>query len=1153
MDLNSLLASLPSQNSGQQQQQAQQQPQQAQNTSQNSLNDLLNSLQGVSSETNTSSSNNQSLEQALAALAALSSQGSSTPNPPASSTPSSRHVEQSSDNNSPSLDNVLDSIKEFTDGSPENYASPEPQTSQSSSPQDILSQLALLQTNSSTTPQSSAPPILTSTQPQSAAPPMLSSNPPQLSPVSLQLSATSTQPASGQNLNLVPPPNSLVPPPLSSSQHQSVIPPPSTLIPPPLSAQSQIPPPLSSKPPQLTPNPPTLSSNPPQLQSMPPPLTPNPPPLTPNPPPLTPNPPPLTPNPPPLTPNPPPLSSTPPKLSTMPPSLSSQAPPPSLGAQQPPQLSQIAGLFKLNLSSPQQQQQQQPVTKQDIQNKAAAASDAIQSLLNTLQNPNKNSPSVPQQQDTQTIQEKKSPAAAAIYVRPKTNYVHLDEFKIDFPTFDLISSNMNSTVRLTPGQTIQSVLDKVPADSTVEIPSGTYTEEIEINKPVTLVAVGGAVELKGKGETDVILSRAEYFEIQNFNISQISSKSGGALNISNGFCKIINCTIKCPLLSPVNISSNSKVYIESCNISDGHNPNVNCEDTSFVFINKSKISKTQTFGVLAKGNSKVIVSNCEIFDIESNAVSSAESGTVYLKNSNIHNIKNSGFETASTSKCYVENCTFNTIDACGVCANAAGQEVIVHHCTFTKCDMAAIKSSSHSKIRTLGNVYKDIGSNVMVIANDEGVIQCEKDEFEGTCLSAITAFSNGLVIGQDLHFENISGSAVLSYEKGHVQIDIANIKNCKGPSIHLRDHSVCKMRNIIVKNGQCAEIVINDGSTGEIIDSNFNSSITIGAEIANTSNFTFVNCDFSDNKACGISFHDQVKAIFENCKFNRNQFGVDISGNGCSPTFNNCEFSNNQEVGSNCLSSSPTFNKCTFNFNGKMGLGCKSANLTINDSLITKNGQVGATIYGGSTLILNRTTFDTNDNSACQISQKGSVMKLFDCKVINHLVSCVVLDEAKIRCRNTIFDKSRNPHFDVARGGFASLNSCDIGPSFSGNGIQVHDNGRIKMRKTKVHHQAKLGILVGNQGICQILDHSIFENNGQIAVVCLENSKTEILNSTLNSNGLFAVQAQGGELTVQNCTISNHTQCAVFASKNVKLSYSGNNFTNNGAKDIVIQ
>ena len=1233
MDLNSLLASLSApQNSGQQQ--AQTQPQETQK-SQQSLQDLLNSLNGIQASSSSSQPtsallNNQpqSAQQTSSTLTSLSTLPLKVEEQPGKieeqpvkikeqpishlNTPSNTSTNAG---NSPSLDNVIDSIKAFTSQTADDSQAMPP-SQQPQSTQATLSQLSSLSQQNSIPPKlSSIPPPLSST------PPLLSSNSPQLSAAPPQLSAASHQNLIPPPNNMIPSPKNIIPPPLSSSQHHQLIPPPlsttmQSQIPPPITSTppqlSTLPPPLSSGqsqmsalPPTLTTNqtqlsavPPALSSTPPQLSTLPPTLSPNPsqspavPPTLPsnppqlsallsslsstppqlstlptslpsNPPQLSTLPPTLSSNPPQLSAAPPTLSSNQPQLSTLPPSLSSN--PPQLSSVQSPlsappaasstitsqPLNQPAGLFTLNLSN---QSQQGATANNEV--KAAAASNAIQSLFSSIQKgSNDNESAFSATTVTPTTPMLSTPPKISSVSHNISDYVKLDPFKITFPEFDFINMSVAETVHLELGQSIQAALDRAVPNAIIEIPSGTYVEEIEINKPVTLKAVGGTVNLSGKGESDTLLSRSSYLSIDGFNITQQQSKSGCAVNITDGFARITNCTIKSPLLSPLIAISNSKVYVESCQISDCHNPDVSAEENSFIYLKRTKIFKSETYGVLSKGNSHVIIDNCEITDIGSNAVSSAESGSVYMKDSKIANIQNSGFETASSVKSYIENCSFSAISACGVCANAPGQEVVVHHCNFTKCEMAGIKSSSHAKIRTLHNTYKDIGSNVMIIANDEGSIHCENDYFEGSCLAGIACFTKGLIIGKELTFQNISGSSILSYEKGQIQIDMVTISKCTGPGIHIRDQSIIKMRKATTKDGRSVNLVISDESTGEIFDSKFNNSSTIGAEIGITPKIVFSNCEFCDNKACGISVHDNSKTIFESCKFKSNgQIGIDISGNGCSPTFNQCDISLNSEAGVNCFSNAtPVFNKCTFSMNTKIAIGCKASSPTVNDSTLTRNGQTAISVCEKSVFILNRTTFDSNDNFAGQIFSNGAICKLFDCKVTNHSISFVVSDGAKLRCRNTTFGSSKNPQFEIRSGGIGSFNGCDIGTSACGNGIQVHDNGKIKMKKTRVHDQPKLGMLLGNLGIAKITDHSVFENNGQVGIVCLAGSKADITDSTFNSNGIMSIQAQGEELILQNCNITNHKQCGVLASKAVKFTYSGNNFSNNGSKDIVVQ
>ncbi len=98
-----------------------------------------------------------------------------------------------------------------------------------------------------------------------------------------------------------------------------------------------------------------------------------------------------------------------------------------------------------------------------------------------------------------------------------------------------------------PLATIQSMIDLAPDGGTVNIPSGTYTESLTVNKTLTLTSVSSATTIiQAVSRQRVITVTAGHnFRLENLTLSgghAIGSGGGGVL-AAGGNLQIVNCRI----------------------------------------------------------------------------------------------------------------------------------------------------------------------------------------------------------------------------------------------------------------------------------------------------------------------------------------------------------------------------------------------------------------------------------------------------------------------------------------------------------------------------------------------------------------------------------------------------------------------------------
>jgi hypothetical protein len=98
-----------------------------------------------------------------------------------------------------------------------------------------------------------------------------------------------------------------------------------------------------------------------------------------------------------------------------------------------------------------------------------------------------------------------------------------------------------------PSATIQSMIDNAPDGGTVNIPSGTYTESLTVNKTLTLTGASSATTIiqAVTGQRVITVTAGHNLRLENLTVTggRAGSGGGGGVSVDNGSLIIVNCVI----------------------------------------------------------------------------------------------------------------------------------------------------------------------------------------------------------------------------------------------------------------------------------------------------------------------------------------------------------------------------------------------------------------------------------------------------------------------------------------------------------------------------------------------------------------------------------------------------------------------------------
>jgi hypothetical protein len=321
--------------------------------------------------------------------------------------------------------------------------------------------------------------------------------------------------------------------------------------------------------------------------------------------------------------------------------------------------------------------------------------------------------------------------------------------------------------------------------------------------------------------------------------------------------------------------------------------------------------------------------------------------------------------------------------------------------------------------------------------------------------------------------------------------------------------------------------------------------------MTDVSEFEFEDCTFSGNETVGISYRESSAVRAINCRFNENrQAGVDISGQECKPIFANCQFRDNGVIGVNVIGgSAPKFVGGLVTKSAKVGISVAAATLEADALEIAENKQAGLSISEGSNATFTRCLIRNHPTFSVQVHNNGATANFEG----THFTECgsvhiFTVQEGVVVCKGCKLDSSNSPHCEVREGGRVTLDGCDVSKSVKGIGLQVREGGKLTLLNTKIHHEQKFGVMVGD-GSVEATNSTFIDCT--VGGLYVQGTGTAVLTSSLlENNGTFALQVEGGSVTLNQCLVKNHRTYGVVLRPGAQFVDNGTRYESNGQKDV---
>jgi nitrous oxidase accessory protein NosD len=680
---------------------------------------------------------------------------------------------------------------------------------------------------------------------------------------------------------------------------------------------------------------------------------------------------------------------------------------------------------------------------------------------------------------------------------------------------------------------LQAVLDELEPFALVEIPAGEYRLDLHLHKAVYLQA-SGTVTITGAGRADVITCDAEFVVLDGLTIRQGNSRRGGAVFVASGFTSLINCQISSGALSAVFLSGTAAADLYDCELSKSFNPVLHLTENSIARCLESTICDGKTYGVVVDGDASLSISGSTVCGCAASGIATNGRANLHVSESEITQNRITGLDLSSTGHLHIEySKVTDHAQGTGLLCRGGAAAMILES-SFSNAKFGLVRASEGGVVKSSLNVFKDCQSSGMIVAERRGFVQSENDTFEGSCQAAIAASSLGVVRASQVQLESLGGGLALAIGRGKVCLEDTSVIGLTNFGVEAKDDSVLELVGVTLSEvaGPC---VAGRKAHGFVRDCRFSKS-SVGCEFWNCECIDVSGCEFGDHEAVGLVVRGSNVTCTDS-QFRGGQAGCVITDG--SLTLVGSRFEGSSLAALSVLGGLCHIRKATILSAGQFGLTVSCGQL-VGEQVEVSSASIGVGVFAGGEL----TIFEGKVQSA-QVESGGAKARFVNGRLTHGIVA---LNNALVQCEGCHLEDAAQPHCEIRQGAIVHLQGCDVGPSRSGVGLQVHRAGELRLDGGRVHDAAKFGVVVGEGGGLKAAQAAI-AGCGIGGVYAADDAKVECHATNLEANGQIGLQVQGGDVKINDCLISGH-EYGVVVGEAATFAEAATKYENNKKKDI---
>jgi hypothetical protein len=487
-----------------------------------------------------------------------------------------------------------------------------------------------------------------------------------------------------------------------------------------------------------------------------------------------------------------------------------------------------------------------------------------------------------------------------------------------------------------------------------------------------------------------------------------------------------------------------------------------------------------------------------------------------------------------------------SIESSAIADHPLGASIVVHGraaATVSNNQLTGSGLFCHdgAVVQSQGNTFND----APIVCHDRGFVLSSSDAFQGKLLAAMASFNLGCLEVRSPTFDGFSGGFLICYDHAKASLSDASFSGSGEFGIQAADGSLIELTNVTVADVRGPCLAVASGARGFARSCRFLRSYSIGGEFANVGRFEVTASEFSGNQIAGAIFRGTGNVRIVRSKFEENeQAGADVTGG--SPVFQQCEFNGNRIVGLSVGSDASAYVYDTrISESRQIGVSASGGNVIGERLTVSKCGAAALAAFNGGTIALGGTKV-TETEVGCQAT--GAKARLVGTAFTNAATSVLAADGGVIQCEGCRFEQAAQTHCEARAGAVVHIEASDVGVAQSGIGLQVHDGGVLQLSATKVHHEGKFGIMVGD-GMCRAVKAVVSECTAG-GIYVREGATGDFDGCTIQGNGQMGMQIQGGNVRLADCQVRGHEYGIVVQQSAATFSETATKFENNAKKDL---
>lgn len=691
--------------------------------------------------------------------------------------------------------------------------------------------------------------------------------------------------------------------------------------------------------------------------------------------------------------------------------------------------------------------------------------------------------------------------------------------------------------------TISKLIDDAKPGTTINIPSGTYTDELIINKPLKIVATGN-VKLIGASEQPVVTISAEGVSIRGFEITQRKSdeNSEATMHVKSGSILLLDCSIKSDCCPSLSINNDSIINCNGCRFISKSAPNIFADKNSCCHFELCNFQGSNANGLVFRDNSQIKLTRCTLQGFTKSGILSCDHSSFISEKCRITACSENGVEICSDRTCY---CIDTSIEGCGLCGVSCYglASLRMSGCTVEGCTKSGLEMREGSAARLSSNVFSHCGGHATLYAFEQATVDSHADKVVSTDILGVGCIGNSSIMMRsavltDIHGRGclVSDNATLTMNDCRIErTDKTGVTACHGGSLVLADSYVL--------NSSEVGILVNDCHSAQLVNTHVDGAALSGCEINSVQTGLSVDqCNFTRCRQCGVVVIDS---------------NIELSL---------CNSMSNRYSGFEIRSSKVTLKRCRSDKNASGGICARGGSVVVADTCsVQENGQVGISLENKSNMTVKATTIENNRHLGIAVELE-SFITLKSCVVTKH--NCVAM-QIEGKDSRAFVDKTKFIANDVAVLSVMSGRIASKGSTFDGNKMHVELRDKAKMKANGTTFTAstdKASINVCGGCLATFDDCSINKNTG-VGIACegeiqmstckvSENSlgaylygksTGAILKSKFANNGKCGVFIQSGKVKVSKNVIDSHEMYGIRLEERAEADVDGNEFKNNGA------